>query len=187
MSDECKIGIEVFKSVTKSIAHSDSLDAMSGRLSQLLVTSMALKGCAIFVLNPETQELEILASFGLSVKYLTKGPLKAPQSIHDTFQGKTVVIADVQETGQLQYPEEAVEEGIRAMVSLPILFRSEVIGVLRLYHQRVWRPSEADLDSLRVLADAIGLAMTYIRLANGVQAIGEILEQVQPGRAAVPA
>jgi hypothetical protein len=45
---------------------------MVNHLSQHLVGALELMGCTIYVLNPESKELEALASFGLSVKYMTK-------------------------------------------------------------------------------------------------------------------
>jgi transcriptional regulator with GAF, ATPase, and Fis domain len=176
MASENRITIDIFKAVTRSVAHSDDLDVMANHLAQLLTAGLDIKGCAFFVLNAVTEELEILASFGLSAKYLTKGPLNAPKSINETFQGNPVVIADIGEkTQSLQYPEEARKEGIAAIVSLPIVHLEEVVGVLRLYHYQSWRISDQDLESLQVLAGIIGLAMTYSRFHNTVHAIAEIV------------
>lgn len=178
MASESKINIDIFKAVTRSVAHSDDLDVMTNHLAQLLTAGLDIKGCAVFVLNAVTEELEILASFGLSAKYLTKGPLNTPKSINETFQGSPVVIADISKKHKsLQYPDEARKEGIAAIVSLPIVHLSEVVGVLRLYHYEVWSVSEKDLESLKILADVIGLAMTYARFHNTVHAIAEILGQ----------
>jgi signal transduction protein with GAF and PtsI domain len=176
MASENRINIDIFKAVTRAIAHSEDLDVMTNHLAQLLTTGLDIKGCAIFVLNAVTEELEILASFGLSAKYLTKGPLSTPKSIRETFQGEPVVIADVsQKHKSLQYPDEARKEGIAAIVSLPIVHLAEVIGVCRLYHYQPWRVSDQDLESLRILTDIIGLAMTYTRFRNTVHAIAEVL------------
>jgi len=175
MNQETKIGIEIFKAVTKSIAHSEDIEVMSNHFAQLLVAALGIKGCAIFILNPMDRELEILASFGLTIKYLTKGPLKTPESIHDTFKGKTGIIPDISKDDQLQYPNEAKKEGIAAIISLPILFAGEVIGVLRLYHGQPWDISETDLDSLNLLTDNIGLAMTFARYRNAIHAVAGII------------
>lgn len=180
MSAESKITIDTFKTVTKAIAESDNLDIMTNHLAQLLVTALDIKGCAIFVLDPETKELEILASFGLSTKYLSKGPLSADRSITANLRGDAVIVSDVTRDKNVQYPEEAKREGITAILSIPIVFLSEVLGALRLYHHRVWEISERDLDSLRLLAENIGLAMTYTRLLNAVQSIGEVLQRAIP-------
>ena len=178
MSTEVKVTLGTLKAVTKAIAGSDSLDTMCNRLAQLLVSALNIKGCAIFFLNPEAKELEILASFGLSPGYLTKGPLLADKSIALNLEGKPVIIADVSKDRSLQYPEEARKEGISAVVSVPIAFSNEIIGVLRLYHHAVWNLSGEDLESLQLLAGNVGLAMAYTRLLNAVQSISEVTKSV---------
>ncbi len=176
MASENRINIDIFKAVTRSVAHSEDIDVMSNHLAQLLTAGLDIKGCAIFVLNAVTEELEILASFGLSVKYLTKGPLNTPKSINETFKGNPVVIADIgKKNKSLQYPDEARREGIAAIVSLPIVHLGEVVGVLRLYHYKPWKISDQDLESLQILAGIIGLAMTYTRFHNSIHAIAEVL------------
>jgi len=180
MNAETKINIEIFKTVTKAIAASADLDIMCNHLSQLLVTTLDIKGCGIFILNPQTEELELLASFGLSMKYLSKGLIRASKSMAETFKGKPVVTADVSKDKTLQYPEEAKKEGIAAIISIPVVFLGEVIGTLRLYHHQVWDISHQDLDSLNLLGENIGLAMTYTRLLNAVQSIDEVINSSLP-------
>ncbi len=76
-----KIDMDVFKVVTRAVWRSDNLDTMAKQMTQLLVSALDIKGAAIFALNHETEELELLASFGLSVHYLNKGPILFDQSI----------------------------------------------------------------------------------------------------------
>jgi len=180
MDTETKITIDTFKTVTKAIAQSDNLDIMSNHLTQLLVAALNIKGCAIFVLNPDSQELELFASFGLTAKYLTKGPLSARISMAETSDEKPVVISDVTKDKKIQYPEEATREGIKAILAIPVIFSGEVIGSLRLYHHQVWNISDQDLDSLYLLAENIGLAMTYTRLLNAIQSIVEAIHHALP-------
>ena len=51
---------------------------------------------------------------------------------------------------------------------------------MRLYHNNAWEISEKDIDSLLVLAENIGLAMTYTRLLNALKTIQNTLEDIQP-------
>lgn len=181
MSNEPIINIDTFKTVTKAIAKSDNLDMMTNHLARLLVTSLGIKGCSIFILNQEIRELEILASFGLSPRYLSKGPIRSEESIGQSLiKGEPVILSDVSKDDTVQYPEEAKEEGISAILSIPILFINEVLGAMRLYHHSVWELSEQDLDSLNLLAENIGLAMAYYRLLNAVQAIAETISMAAP-------
>jgi len=176
MAPDNRITVDIFKAVTRSVSHSADLDVMANRLAQLLTAGLDIKGCAIFMLNAVTEELEILASFGLSAKYLAKGPLSAPKSINETFQGNPSVISDTRKKNKsLQYPEEASKEGIAAIVSLPMVHMGEVAGVLRLYHYEPWNVSRQDLEALQILAGIIGLAITYVRYHNTVHAVAEVL------------
>jgi signal transduction protein with GAF and PtsI domain len=180
MPVEEKIDIDIFKVVFRAIAESDNLEIMANHLTQLLVAALEIKGCTLFALNQENEELEVLASFGLSMKYLNKGPLLTGKSIGATLRGQPIVIRDVNKTDQLQYPDDAKNEGIGAIVSVPILFYDKVIGELRLYHHEAWDISDKDIDSLLVLAENIGLAMTYTRLLNAFKAIKYTVQEVQP-------
>jgi len=167
-----KIDIDVFKVVTRAIAESDNIDVMTNHLIQLLVGVLEIKGGTIFALNPETNELEILASLGLSINYLNKGPVFVNKSIGE----ELIAIKDITKTDILQYPEDAQKEGIESIVSLPIKFYGETIGSLRLYHYEVWELSDRDLDSLQLLAENIGLAMMYTRHLNALQSIKETMK-----------
>jgi transcriptional regulator with GAF, ATPase, and Fis domain len=178
MSVEEKIDIDLFKVVFRAMAQSDNLEIMTNHLTQLLVAALEIKGCTIFALNTDSNELENLASFGLSTGYLEKGPVLSDKSIADTFKGKSVVVPDVRNTDRLQYPQDAVAEGIGAIVSVPINFYGRVIGALRLYHSDVWEISERDVDSLLVLAENIGLAMTYTRVLKALKTIRYTVDDI---------
>jgi len=178
MAVEEKIDIELFKVVSRSISAPDDLELMCGQLTQLLTAAMGIKGCSLFALNPDTDELEILGAFGLSFDYINKGPILSARSIAATRKGEAIVISDIDRSDMLQYPQEAKAEGIRSIVSLPVKLHAGVIGALRLYHTRPWEPSRQDIDSLLVLGEFIGLALMYARLRRSVEivrsAVGEI-------------
>ena len=180
MPDKEIIDIDLFKVVFRAMAQSDDLEIMANHLTQLLVAALEIKGCNIFAVNPETEELEVLASSGLSMKYLNKGPLFTGKSISANLKGEPVVIRDVNQTNRLQYPDDAKNEGIGAIVSVPIIFNDKVIGALRLYHRVAWEISEKDIDSLLILAQNIGLAMTYTRILNALQTIRSTVVDMLP-------
>ena len=92
----------------------------------------------------------------------------------------SLIIKDTQKSDVLQYPEKAQEEGIRAIVSLPINIRGKVIGALRMYHSQVWNPSGEELSFLQVLTYNIGMALMYFRLSNAVQDIKDTVNEIHP-------
>jgi signal transduction protein with GAF and PtsI domain len=180
MSQETKITIETFKTVIHAIAQSHNLDIMANHLAQLLVAGLDIKACAIYLLDLETKQLELLASFGLTTKYISKGPVLAEKSIAANLKGDPVIVADVNKDPNVQYPEEAQREGIASIVSLPIMVSGGVLGALRLYHHETWHISDQDLDSLHLLVDFVGLAMTYTSLLNAIYSIDEVIHMGLP-------
>jgi transcriptional regulator with GAF, ATPase, and Fis domain len=178
MQTEDRINIDIFKVVTRAIAESDHLEIMAKHLVQLLVGALEIKGATIFATNEETKELEVLGSFGLSIRYMNKGPLFINRSIRSVEKRKAVVVKDVKNSDLLQYSADALQEGIGAIVSVPISFSGRVIGVLRLYHHHQWNISDRDLDSLFVLAEIIGLAMMYARMRYAIHQVKDIIGDV---------
>lgn len=178
MNGQDKIDVELFKIVAKSISASQSLEMMAGHFCQLLIAALGIKGCALFVLNPATSELEHLSNFGLSNAYLAKGPVLADKGMGETARGGSIIVRDVETDSRIQYPEEAKKEGIRAVVSIPIVLSGETLGDLRLYDQHVWDVTPRDVDSLHTLAEMLGLALRYMRLRNALQAVREVISDV---------
>ncbi len=172
--------LDIFKMIVRSVAESYNLETMSNRSAQFLVGALEIKASAIFALNPETEELEHLASFGLSVDYLNKGPVNIGKSNGRTSRKEPIAIKNVTKSDMLQYPEQAEQEGIMAIVSVPILFSGRVIGLLRLYHHDTWDISKNDLDALSVLAEIIGMAMMYSRIRSVLQSVKDAVGEVHP-------
>jgi GAF domain-containing protein len=180
MVAEDRINMDIYKLVNRAIAASDNLEDMAIQLNQLLVGALGIKGSTIFVLNPATEELEVLASFGLSINYMNKGPILVKKSLDHQLRGEPVIIRDVSKSDRLQYPEDAQKEGISAIVSLPISLHGKLIGVLRLYHYEQWDVSERDLDSLIIFTENIGLALMYTRLLQALKSVKETVDEVHP-------
>jgi len=183
MSPDVRISIELFKGITRSVARSLDLEIVAHTLAQYLVGALPIKACAVFTLEEESNQLLRLASFGLSPSYQSKGRVFGDKSLSTNLKGEVVVVPDVRESDLLQYPEQAIEEGIGAIVSVPIVFTGRVTGALRLYHSQVWKPSESDLDSLAVLAEVIGLAMAYTNLSQACSDICSLLNTAELRRA----
>ena len=172
------VDLSVLKAVTRAVASSTNPEIMASHMTQLLVGHLGIRGCRIFALNVTTDELESLASFGLSITYLNKGPVFSEQSIRETRQGQTIVIADVAATDRLQYPENAKAEGIGAIVSIPVQVFGKVIGEMRLYTAEAWSPSAPDLEVLALVGDYLGLALLYARLFNALEVINDVVRDV---------
>ncbi len=171
MSSQNCVDLEAYQLMIETLSKADDLAVMATQLTQLLIGTTGAKGATLFVLNTDRDELEILATEGLSPDYVNKGPILVDKSIKLKSNRTPLVIRDTQKSDLLQYPEKAAEEGIKAIISLPINIRGRTIGALRLYHGEIWEPSKTDLTFLEVLTHNIGMALMYFRLSTAVQGI----------------
>ena len=89
-----------------------------------------------------------------------------------------MIIKDTQASDNIQYPDKAKEEGIRAIVSYPITMRKKIIGSMRLYHSEQWEISKEDLDFVEALAQTTGLALMYFRVSNAVGSVKEVVGDI---------
>jgi GAF domain-containing protein len=154
---------------TRSILSTlDSREVMSLIVAQV-IRLMEVKACALRLINETTHELELLASMGLSDRFLRKGQPHTDRSFQETLEGVPVLILDTRNDGRLEYPEATVAEGIASILSLPIVARERVIGVLRVYSE--WRRefSQEEVTFLSALTEIAGIAIMNARLYEKIR------------------
>ena len=156
---------EVVKAVNSTLERQEVLDLLVSNVAQV----MDLKACAIRMLHGKQRTLELLASQGLSERYINKGPLVADRSIADAMQGKTVSVYKASEDPRIQYPKEAAREGIGSIISVPLSYKRQVIGVLRLYTAEPREFSETELDFAESLSEVGALAIENARMHETIK------------------
>jgi len=180
MQHEQKLDLEKYKLIVDTIFDATDPTILGSQLTNLLVTVVGVKGASIFVVNPVAEELELLATEGLSIEYVNKGPILVDQSIKLSSNLKPVIITDTEESDQLQYPEKAKNEGIRSIVSIPINLKGKIIGALRLYHSEPWEITDQELSYLELMSRCIGMSLRYFRLASVIQCTKDTMKAIHP-------
>ena len=91
------------------------------RISNLVVEKttffLGVKGISLFILENGDGELKSTVSYGISRKYLSKGPQLTGKRIFDTLGGRTLLISDVATDPCTPHPEAAKQEGIEFVLS----------------------------------------------------------------------
>jgi signal transduction histidine kinase len=120
---------------------------------------MNAKGCSVRLWDKTHSRLELGAAYGLSKEYLQKGPVDADKSLIEALKGKPVSVADVTKDTRVQYPEEAKREGIASMLGVPLVFKEEIIGTLRIHMARPHDFSEEEGEFVSAIASTVGIAI----------------------------
>jgi GAF domain-containing protein len=173
---KANMNYDVILKITKAVTMSRNPEEVTLLIVESVKTALGAKGCALFLFNRKTGELELAASYGLSEAYLNKGPLNAIQSIADSLKDGPVAISDVTDDPRIQYPEEAGEEGICSILSVPMTMRENPIGALRVYAAEPWDVSLEEVNFVQAVAQIAGMAWEMARIYRGLKDSIEILK-----------
>jgi len=137
--------------------------------------AMGVKASSIRLLDEERRFLEMSAAYGLSDAYLTKGRVDPQRGEVDrlTLQGKAVALLDATADPRFQYPEEARKEGIRSVLSVPMMLMDRAIGVLRVYTAEVREFTQQEIEFLTALASQGAAAIQNARAYRQLQELEE--------------
>lgn len=170
-----RLNYETLIKVTRSLSKSKDPEEIIQLAVESIQSALGVKGCALFLINHTSKELEVAASTGLSEEYLKKGAVSALRSIADSLNDGPVAVYDVSDDPRIQYPTAAKKEGIASILSVPIMVGDEVIGAVRVYTTEKWEFTLDDVNFVQALAQIAGILIEMTRLYQGQKEHIEVL------------
>ena len=159
-----------FIKVSKAISSSLDLQEVLDLILKNAVDSQGLKAGVISLLSRKDNHLKVIAHYNLSEEFINKGPIKADESMPDVIETKRpAIIQNIENECQLQYPDACKAEGIQSIVSVPILFKDELIGIIRLYDEKPREFTYREIEFLTALAEQGGIAIQNARYMQDVR------------------
>jgi GAF domain-containing protein len=158
--------------IAEALSASLDLEPMLQQVLEAAVKEMWLKAASIRLLDAKREVLHLVAAYGLSDAYLAKGTVHLAMSPVDqrVLLGSAVVLYDVgRETG-FEYPAEAVREGIRSVLAVPLRLKDRTLGVMRVYSARPRHFGPVAINFVTSAADLVALAIENTRLHAALQA-----------------
>lgn len=169
--------IRIFKSIAEGLNESLDIKVIMERLSVDMARALKVKAVSVRLIDKDKGVLELVASHGLSKKYLNKGPVRIEKSVTEALAGKTVVTRDSTSDRDIQYKDEKKKEGITSILTVPIRVKEEVIGVMRYYTEHERDFTEGEVMLAEAVASLGGLAIhnasMYLMLKNDMQCLKE--------------
>jgi len=167
---------ERFQAMTKAIHSTLNLREVLNLIVTSVVKLLKLKGCTISLLDKKREYFRVCASYGLSEKYLKKGPIAADKTLSKVLSGKPDSVLDVATVPQMQYLWEAKEEGIASIFSLPLKLKEEVIGMLRIYTATSREFPQEEIDFLNGFSEQVSIALENAQTYEDVRSKYESLK-----------
>jgi len=160
--DELQTQLNYFKvihEISQEINATYELDKIFDLIVTRLPAAMNLKAATIRLLEARDGKLKLKAAYGLSQRYLERGPLDEEMSMHYLMQGEPFFIPDAKKDIHTIYHKEAESEGISSILAVPITFQDEVIGILRLLTAEIRYFTDADFSFAMAVAGQGGVAI----------------------------
>ena len=162
-----RLNYDTLIKISRSLSKSKDPEEIIRMTVESIKSTLDIKGCALFLINQRSEELEVAASKGLSSEYLRKGPVSALRSIADSLEDGPIAVYDVGDDPRIQYPEAAKKEGIVSILSVPIMIGDEAIGAIRAYTAEKWEFTIDDVNLVQALAQIAGILIEMTRLYQG--------------------
>ena len=171
-----RIGLQEVKTLSRAITSYGDIPLLARHFAERICHALSIKGCSIMLYDEREQQLFRIGSYGISNKYLNKGPLFIDDKYSAFVTGQPVFVEDFQNDQRVQYPQDAAKEGIVSMLSVPVRFQQAPIGLVRLYHSQTLMLHEEDIDSFSLLADHLGLVIENNGLRHFLDKVKNAME-----------
>jgi signal transduction protein with GAF and PtsI domain len=170
--------ISTLAQVGQVIASGRYLEEMLQLIVRMIAEMMQARVCSIMLVDMQKNELVLKAAKCSSDEYWHRPNLKIGKSLISRVvkEKEPLIIRDVTQEESYRYPELATKEGVRSLVSVPMILKDLVIGVINVYSAEERTFSKEDLRVLSTVADQAALAFENTKLSVAIQESQEALQ-----------
>jgi signal transduction protein with GAF and PtsI domain len=170
--------LDLLSEVSRTIVSGYYLKEILELIVTMTAKVMDSKICSIMLLDEKTEELVIAATQSLSQEYLNKPNLKVGQSTSGrvVLEKKPITVRDVTKEPGYMYPEVAKKEGIVSLLSVPMMIKDRLIGVINSYTKSEHTFRKEEIDILQAVANQAAVAIENTHLSQEMLAAREALE-----------
>jgi signal transduction histidine kinase len=154
--------------VNKTIAGTLSLDRILHEIVERTAKLMDSKLCALRLLSDDGAELVLRAHYGRSSIYSDAPDIRVKGSlIGKVIQtGEAIQVQDVKKQADYRLFDFAQQEGLCALLSVPLKVRETIIGVININKATSYVFSQEEVTLLHTFADLCAIAIENARLYN---------------------
>ena len=173
-----KTYIETLSKISKAITSDLYLKDMLKLIVTLTANVMKAKICSLWVLDEKTGKLTIRATQAMSKEYLKERSLGIGEGLVGVVarDKKPLAIEDVLKNPVYKEKGLARKENLVSMLSVPMMIKKKVIGVINCYTTAHYKFAKSDIDLLITIANQAAVAVENTELLVRTRVIGEELE-----------
>jgi signal transduction protein with GAF and PtsI domain len=171
MADKKKDYFSALYEVAKVVNASLTPSRVMEEIVSCVGDTMNVKASSLRLLDSRRKKLLMGASRGLSAGYIRKGPVVVKESGLDqkALKGKTIYLKNAQTDKGFQYKDKAKTEGIKSVLVVPLTVEKKVVGVLRVYSEKVRSFNDNEKKFLEAVANLSAIALENARLHQALR------------------
>lgn len=173
-----KAYIATLSKISKAITSDLYLEDMLKLIVTLTANLMKVKICALWLLDEKNQTLKIKATQAMSSEYLKERTIKLGEGIVGLVAKTTkpIIIENVLKDKRYKEKILAKKEKLVSMLSVPMMVKSKVIGVINCYTTQVYNFEKNDIEVLSTVANQAAVAIENTELLVKTKIVQEELE-----------
>ena len=170
--------LETLSQVSETVASSRLLEDVLQLIVTMTAQLMSSKISSIMLVDQDSGELRIAATQSLSEAYRRKPPLKIGQSMSGRAvkEQRPIYVPDVTAEGRYFYRDLAKQEGLHSLLTVPMLMKERIIGVINVYTSTHYVFSDEEVKTLQSIANQAAVAIEHTRLMEKSFEMQEALE-----------
>lgn len=170
--------IRALTEISKAITSDLYLDDILKLVVTVAAEVMDSKICSLWILDERQKVLKLRATQTISKEYLKERSLKLGEGVvgHVARTRQPMVIRDVLAEPKYKEKDLARKEGLTSMLSVPLVVKDKVIGVINAYSQTCHDYSPAEVNLLIAVANQAAVAIENTELMVKTRVIQEELE-----------
>jgi signal transduction histidine kinase len=167
--------VSVSQTINSTLGGDQVLRVITREACQL----MNAKVCSLLMLDDRQEWLDLRASHGPGPAYIDKPRLSVADSLLGVVvrRKKPMQVENVQISNRYQDLEIARREGLVSLLSVPLVFNQQAMGVLSVYTSQPHSFSNEEIRILSALADLSAIAIEKARLYERIVEIEDQLRQ----------
>ncbi len=174
MEEKLEAVARIGELITSDLYFEDILRLIVTMTAQVMHSNL----CSLMLFDEKKKILELKATQSVSEAYAKKPPLRLGEGVAGiaALEKKAIIVKDVQEDPRYVNKDIAIREGLRSLVSIPLVVRGKVIGVLNLYTPEPRDFTSEEIQLLTAIASQAAIVIENQRLLLESQAVKEELE-----------
>lgn len=154
----------VYQEVTRLISTIHDPQQVMDLVVRRLPDLLAVDAATIRLLDAGTNTFVLGAAWGVSEEYLSRSTIDTAEVMARLREGRPTARTNIDISCDHDSCAFITREGVKSAMSLPIIWKDQIVGLLRLLTKDVRRFTQAEIDFAMSLAEQVGVAIINARL-----------------------